>query len=151
MITIYTGTMDRCDWIYSGGLRCINWESCIWIPSIVWKCRMHCCLKTYMKFERWIYPNLLHCKYEVKHGEFNSQISPCVVWNEWCNELTLYGSVAARWAFWAATKSWAVWCCETPVGKCGGKYGWWCWKSAARWFPGKPDAEMPWLRRSWKC
>ena len=62
--------------------------------------------------------------------------------------MTLYGSVAARWAFWAATKSCAVWCCETPVGKCGGKYGWWCWKSAARWFPGKPDAEMPWLRRS---
>ena len=71
-----------------------------------------------------------------------------MVWNEWCKELTLYGSVAARWAFWAATKSCAVWCCETPVGKCGGKYGWWCWKSAARWFPGKPDAEMPWLRRS---
>ena len=52
MITIYTGTMDRCYWIYSGGLRCINRESCVWIPSIVWKCRVHCCLnhkKSYNK------------------------------------------------------------------------------------------------------
>ena len=100
------------------------------------------------RFQKWDTWHCIRYAFHSNIAEKISMINTCVVWNEWCKELTLYGSVAARWAFWAATKSCAVWCCETPVGKCGGKYGWWCWKSAARWFPGKPDAEMPWLRRS---